>query len=242
MSRDRRLGRRGGSGGPGLYTPPVAGALWHFEPADLAAGDVASWTSRVNGYSVAQSTAGNRPAAVASAINGQPAVLFTASATEYLVSADATPVASLTGTAAYTLFEVLDAASVAAYRVHLCFGDTTTALQGDHYVRVTTGVDGWVRAATNGDGTRALTSPCVLTTAFSGTTYSSWVNGLTSRTNEASSAAINAQRLVLGARMTSGNIELPYDGYIGTVLCYAGVLPSAQRLAVESWLRRRYGV
>lgn len=219
-----------------------------FDPRTLSVADgtaLSSYTSRVNGYSVAQSVESQRPTLDVDGIGGFPAVRFVSASFQRLISEDDALASLLDGSQAYTTYWVASFASFGG-TVWSC-GSTTTA----HRVESGASGAGLDRAGRRGattvasDGTiaSATNTPVLLTQAYTGSAYQSWKNGVVSLASGANTVVPTCDRFCLGVYMQTGvggGFNAHLNGWIGDGLIYLGVHTAAERAGIEMFLRRRY--
>jgi hypothetical protein len=235
---------------PSEDVPETLGAVAWWDPnSGVTAGTgVASWTDRINGYSLANATGAEQP--TISSINGVTALSFARASSQKLYGA-ATLAAALDGTADFSICyvgKVNGVGSATEYRVAVHMGDsasTTATFRHGIYNSSTTGTTteearksaGTALSGPKNWGTEAITATI---TCQGSTTMSTYLNGELGATVTPGSDTWN--QFALGSQRLSGAWNHHWDGWIGDVIVFNRVLSAADRATVETWLMNRYAI
>jgi hypothetical protein len=202
---------------------------------------VASWPDvSGNGHTATQGTSSSRPVYVASAVNGQPAVQFDG-VNDYLPNTSFTTLSGKTGTTAFVVFQ---ADTTSTNRVAFCESGRNVNSQvyaNLVYTYATTGK--WGRAAFTSKNWTIWNSVYDGTQGSNATRLKLYLDGVAQTL--AYGATIPAV-LSTGAGYDVGRPQATnlayWDGNIAEVIVYARTLSESDRLAVEGYLKQKYGM
>lgn len=208
---------------------------------------VSALLSRVGGYTVEQATAGNQPTWGSTAPTGVRGISFVAANSHRLVD----PLAALGGlydaTQAYSALWVVKFTTAAANQAVFGFGDSAnsanTILEGSNSssqdVRIRTATSTTTNTNT-GSPTHSSTIVCA-TSLFTGSAYSSWINGVASLAAAANTRSAVCDQFVLGARRLNGAFGLPFGGDFYRLILSRTQWSTSQRQLLEWAAKVVYG-
>lgn len=213
--------------------------------ADAAAvSQLTDWSG--NGRHAVQETAARQPVFDIDGLNSKPTVTFDGG--DGLVTA----AVDLTGTQAVTAFLVLLATGAAGTQIICEFGPNVTDTTAFSFFRTSDQIE----ARINGDVglARFVTTSTIITTAK---TYSAvldkslateeataWIDGATAGTRPSDSNNTNTygnRAFSIGARDAGGTIANGFVGSLSEVLVYNRALITAERQAIEAYLKAKWG-
>lgn len=209
--------------------------------------DISTWADKSGlGNNLSNSTGGQQPRYVASAINGKPALWFTYDANfQFLSVADNT-------TLDYTqfhLFTVFQPVTDQAGTETICgkFSVTSPANQREFRLIVSSGNS--LQLALSQNGT-AITTPAdagavsvgtayIADGSYNPTTGSLSLNNGTPATNTATAIFQGTSPFFVGTRDQAGE---KFGGYVGEILFYRRALSASERSSVLNYLASKWGV
>jgi hypothetical protein len=201
---------------------------------------VASWPDASgNGHDAAQGTSASRPVVLSAAVNGQPAVQFDGS-NDYLQN---TTFSALSGQTGATAYVVLKADTTSTNRVAFCdtARDVTSQVYSSLiYTYATAGK--WGRAAFTSRDWTIWNSVYDGAQASNATRLKLYVNGVVQALSYGSTIpAVLATGAGYDVGRPQGSNLAYWDGNIAEVIVYGRTLSESERLAVEGYLRTKYG-
>ena len=258
MSRDRgdRRGHRGGGVALSLAQrwALISGLLADYDPSLLAnitkdgSNKVSSFTSRVSGYNVAQATAGLQPVWSATSVNGFPGITY--DGVDDLLDGASGLAGAISGSAPYTAYYVgkMTTAGVASFMTTWSAGKTSDNTQWiQEYKDATPDRSNYGRSAstfTTHNGTQLLTTAAYDHVGiFTGTAYTSYVNGTLSVNAGANTKAPAAlDRISFGGLAYGATMIQPFAGTFGRWLIYSSAHTAAEIATVRAFLRYLYAI
>lgn len=238
-----QLGTYLGTDDVGAWFATLPGRIADFDPSDptlvtLAGSSVTALASSVGGHVVSQGTGINQPTWSATSINGRPGI--TCSGTQWLVGA-AGLAAALAGTAPYSLYAIVALTDATGDKTFFSLADTNTVRP---WIRTGTGIASYQRSPSLLAGAVAIPSTdSDYCDVFSGTSFSSFVNGVVSVNNQATTASVTVERCIYGGSpVGGGTIGQGWIGRIGRVVLFDRAHGAAERAIARAYLRAQYGL
>lgn len=235
-----------------LLAAPGADA---FFDADWLAGltkdgsdKVSAMLSRIGSHTVEQATAGNQPTWGATSPSGKRGITFTGGSGHRLVDPLTTLGALYTGTQAYSALWVarfsapgtgtqsvwsIGASGSTTHVFHEGCENTTAA---DQRIRFTAAA-----VNTSNTGTAHTTTIVCATTLFTGSAYSSWLNGTASISAAANTRSSTVDQLAIGTRRISGAFGSNFTGEFYGLIISRTQWTTAQRQALEQAAKQYWG-
>ena len=205
--------------------------------------DMNPQTVSANRNNVAQANSTKQPSYKASAINGLPAVRFTAS--QYLEM----PYVRDVNSDQFTLFAVVSTSGYGLYGPIISSRDFTTSGGYVLYAADTGDYEFWIGDGGFWSGAYVYSSPIilnkaiVLTAGYNGTARNLYQNGSLILTGSTSFVANAQKELAIGGVDVDGGSPLYlYNGYIGEIILFNRNLKISDRTAVEEYLRKKWSV
>ncbi len=226
-----------------------AGTLYGWWSADrlsLNDGDaVSTWLDQSGRGNNA--VAGTAPVYKANIQNNKPGVLFTSASSQYLIANGLVPVA--TGTdIPLSVFVAFKQNTTTGSQDFVAWGSSTNANSLMEAQAVATSSQARLFRRDDGGafklaGSGTLnTSPHVMAATFSGTTGSTWLDGVNLASGtDMDVGAITFDRCALGAQLRAAAAAF-LNGYLFEVLVYASEISTGQRRAIERALGSKWGI
>jgi len=219
--------------------------MW-FDATDAStittvSGAVSAWNSKVGGITSSQSTANNRPAYLATGMNGKPAVDFDGSNDFLTTTYNAN---LITGYVTYAAAVIPDSPSAAS----AILGARGSTANGGP-VRSTDATARWtlshrdmaVTYANASGGLIQNVNQVVLTT-INATALTVRVNGSQSTVTSTFAAGSNETNAVFNIARDATPTPRFFNGTFGEILMYDRTLTASELLSIERYLARKWGV
>lgn len=250
----------GSGGSPGAWTPAdLSPRLWLDDSTSVTdvSGAASQWDDKSgNGLHFTQSTAGSRPAIIASAINGRRALEFDGAADRMATTAAGARAIYRNVSAGWAFLVFKRAATGSATRV--LFGASTGASSAAARLRFDLAAEKIRIASARVDGTSATllsgstsidTSwhAALITVDWATTTAEIHLDGVLDGSSTSFGSAGSTSNTASQANLSIGSnmngTEAFFDGRVACVIAGAGSLPtSGQRTKLFAWAEDRYGL
>jgi len=249
-SRSRGCNRSSGSALSVLLAAP--GADVFFDADDLTritkdgSDKVSLLASRIGVHTVEQATGANQPTWGSTSPSGRRGITFTIASSTRLIDPLTTLGALYTATQGYSALWVAKIAAPTTGQTVWSIGDSGSSSNAiTEGSTATTATDSRIRfgsgsSTTNVGSVHNTTIVCV-TSQFTGTTMSSWLNGATSIDALANSRSVAVDQLAIGARRLSGAFGSHFGGEFYGLILSRTQWTAAQRQALESAARSYWG-
>jgi hypothetical protein len=223
----------------GSPIPSAGVALW-LVADDAKAGPLPSWSNAaIAGVTAAAEKPEQQPEVVASAIGGHSAVRFNGENNMLMTNVDISPAHMPDA----TVFAVFNSKTDSKDRLRKLYGDDdggydravgidSRAEHTNYTVFTGHGVEGYFTLKT---GETYITAD-----QFTKTDFSGWVNGKATLTKVAAEWSEALPNLYIGGTGTS--YHEPWQGDLAEIVVYARVLTDQERMQVEDYLAKKYGV
>jgi hypothetical protein len=223
----------------GSPIPSACVALW-LVADDAKAGPLPSWSNAaIAGVTATAEKPEQQPEVVASAIGGHSAVRFNGENNMLMTNVDISPAHMPDA----TVFAVFNSKTDSKDRLRKLYGDDdggydravgidSRAEHTNYTVFTGHGVEGYFTLKT---GETYITAD-----QFTKTDFSGWVNGKATLTKVAAEWSGALPDLYIGGTGTS--YHEPWQGDLAEIIVYARVLTDQERLQVEDYLAKKYGV
>jgi hypothetical protein len=222
----------------GSSIPPAGVALW-LVADDAKAGPLASWSNSAVAGVNATAEKEQQPEVVANAIGGHSAVRFNGQTNMLMTNVDISPAHMPDA----TVFAVFNSKTDSKDMLRKLYGDDNggydravgidnRAENANYTVFTGHGVEGYFPLKA---GETYITADQFTKTGFSG-----WVNGKATLTKVAAEWSEALPNLYLGGTGTS--YHEPWMGDLAEFIVYARVLSDQERMQVEDYLAKKYGV
>ncbi len=221
--------------------PVTTGLLadWDASAGVTLGTGVSSWVDRTGTYTLSQATGGAQPSV--STLNGRTALSF--DGVDDVLSGAAGLAAAIDESAPYTVYVVAKLNNNANfYTMFACSNNSNNYLY--HLARNVDGFDLANRGdptATSSIGASSLgTTAYDYCAAYTGSAYSTWINGSASVVASANTRAPVCTVTSIGGLMLGSAIQL-FPGLIGRVLVYNGS-HTTERATISAFLRAQFGL